>query len=185
MVRLFSCREEGLSFLSLQAAHVNLYKSRKGLRHTCHECMKIEHYQNKDETEVLNIWLKASEQAHAFAGVGFWCGLVEDMKQVYLPRARTWVCRDGGSVVGFVCLVGEGELAALFVAPERQCEGIGTALLDWVKERSKGMLTVGVYEENVRARAFYKRGGFEEIGSREDELTGSREYRMEWKRECP
>ena len=53
--------------------------------------MKIEHYQNKDETEVLNIWLKASEQAHAFAGVGFWCGLVEDMRQVYLPRARTWV----------------------------------------------------------------------------------------------
>lgn len=83
-----------------------------------------------------------------------------------------------------VCLlVGEGELAALFVAPERQCEGIGTALLDWVKKHSKGMLTVGVYEENARARAFYRRGGFEEIGSREDELTGSREYRMEWKRE--
>ena len=108
--------------------------------------MKIEHYQNRDETEVLNIWLKASEQAHSFAGVGFWCGLVEDMRQVYLPRARTWVCRDGGRVVGFACLVGEGELAALFVAPERQCEGIGTALLDWVKKHSKGMLTVGVYE---------------------------------------
>lgn len=145
--------------------------------------MKIEHYQSKDGTEVLNIWMKASEQAHAFAGVGFWCGLVEEMKQVYLPRARTWVCRDGGGVAGFACLVGEGELAALFVAPERQCEGIGTALLDWVKEHSKGMLTVGVYEENPRARAFYERGGFVEIGSRDDELTGSREYRMEWKRE--
>lgn len=84
--------------------------------------MKIEHYQNRDETEVLNIWLKASEQAHSFAGVGFWCGLVEDMRQVYLPKARTWVCRDGGRVVGFACLVGEGELAALFVAPERQCD---------------------------------------------------------------
>ena len=45
------------------------------------------------------------------------------------------------------------------------------------------MLTVGAYEENAHARAFYRRGGFEEIGSREDELTGSREYRMEWKRE--
>lgn len=145
------------------------------------EYMKIEHYQNGDETEVLGIWLKASEQAHAFAGVGFWCGLVEEMKQVYLPRARTWVCRDGGNVIGFACLVGEGELAALFVAPERQCEGVGTALLHWVKERSKGMLTVGVYEENPRAREFYRRGGFREIGCREDELTGSREYRMEWK----
>lgn len=45
------------------------------------------------------------------------------------------------------------------------------------------MLTVGVYEENPRARAFYERSGFVEIGSRDDELTGSREYRMEWKRE--
>ena len=44
--------------------------------------MNIEHYQSKDEEAVLNIWLKASEQAHAFAGVGFWCGLVEDMRQV-------------------------------------------------------------------------------------------------------
>lgn len=43
------------------------------------------------------------------------------------------------------------------------------------------MLTVGACEENARARAFYRRGGFEEIGSREDELTGSREYWTEWK----
>ena len=48
---------------------------------------------------------------------------------------------------------------------------------------SKGMLTVGAYEENAHARAFYRRGGFEEIGSREDELTGSREYWTEWKGE--
>ena len=82
------------------------------------------------------------------------------------------MCRDGGRVVGFACLVGEGEEAALFVAPERQGEGT-----------SKGMLTVGAYEENAHARAFYRRGGFEEIGSREDELTGSREYWTEWKGE--
>ena len=147
--------------------------------------MNIEHYQSKDEEAVLNIWQKASEQAHAFAGVGFWCGLVEDMRQVYLPKARTWICRDGDRVMGFACLVGEGELAALFVDPERQCEGIGTALLNWVKDHSKGVLTVGVYEENPRAWQFYKRSGFEEIGSREDELTGSREYRLEWKRPRP
>ena len=135
--------------------------------------MNIEHYQSKDEEAVLNIWLKASEQAHAFAGVGFWCGLVEDMRQVYLPKARTWICRDGDRVMGFACLVGEGELAALFVDPERQCEGIGTALLNWVKDHSKGVLTVGVYEENPRAWQFYKRSGFEEIGSRRMNLPAA------------
>ena len=47
------------------------------------------------------------------------------------------MCRDGGRVVGFACLAGEGEQAALFVAPERQWEGIGAALPDWVKEQAR------------------------------------------------
>lgn len=70
-----------------------------------------------------------------------------------------------------------------FVAAGAQCEGIGTALPGLGEGTSKGMLTVGAYEENAHARAFYRRGGFEEIGSREDELTGSREYWTEWKGE--
>lgn len=144
--------------------------------------MRIVSYQDEDEKAVLDIWTMASEQAHAFAGVGFWCGLVEKMRQVYLPRARTWVCKNDDQVIGFACLVGEGELAALFVAPEYQGNGVGSALLNWVKEKSKGYLTVNVYEENNKARQFYNHSGFFEIGSRDDELTGSREYCLEWRK---
>ena len=52
------------------------------------------------------------------------------------------MCRDGGRVVGFACLAGEGEQAALFVAPERQCEGIGAALPDLTGVRRRPFLTV-------------------------------------------
>lgn len=63
--------------------------------------MNIEHYQSKDEEAVLNIWLKASEQAHAFAGGGFLVRSGGRYEAGVFAEARTWICRDGDRVMGF------------------------------------------------------------------------------------
>ncbi|HTO73406.1 MAG TPA: GNAT family N-acetyltransferase [Gemmatimonadales bacterium] len=61
------------------------------------------------------------------------------------------------------------ELSRLYVAPERQGEGLGTVLMDGCVEeaRSRGGtgLWLGVWQKNLRAIAFYRRSGFEIVGA--------------------
>jgi putative acetyltransferase len=81
-------------------------------------------------------------------------------------------------VVGFASLVGD-DLAALFVEPGSQCEGIGAALLEHVKA-IRARLSLSVYVENDRAAAFYGRHGFERIAEKIEPETGRPETVMVW-----
>ena len=57
---------------------------------------------------------------------------LDEMRARYLPDSRTFVYQDESaeSVCGFVSLV-ENYVAALFVHPDRQGQGIGRRLLQW------------------------------------------------------
>lgn len=92
------------------------------------------------------------------------------------PTETHLVARDGG-VVGFaIGLTGErrhafvpgadAELRALYVAPERWGEGVGTALLDAVRARLDAgrRLHLEVFAANERARRFYEGRGFAPSG---------------------
>ena len=59
-------------------------------------------------------------------------------------------------------------LHSLYVT--RRGEGIGKALLDHVCARAGGPVTLKVQRPNLRARAFYRREGFEVAGEGADEL---------------
>lgn len=75
--------------------------------------------------------------------------------------------------VGFATVTGAGELAALFVAPERWGTGVGSALLEAALDRlrTRGAATVTVWhlEGNDRALRFYARHGFSPDGARRAE----------------
>jgi GNAT superfamily N-acetyltransferase len=83
----------------------------------------------------------------------------------FLDRWPTWVAEMDGRIVGFVCLDGVG-VAQLYVAPDAQNRGIGTALLEQAKSESPDRLELWVFQANDGARRFYERHGF-----RLDELT--------------
>jgi GNAT superfamily N-acetyltransferase len=59
-------------------------------------------------------------------------------------------------------------LSQFYVLKEHHGEGIAPALIDWVfaegRRRGKDQLYLTVFTENPRARRFYQRYGFEEIG---------------------
>lgn len=130
--------------------------------------------------EVVNIWLEGSKAAHHFIDFTYWLKHADAMRTTYIPQSDTWVFRDHtNEIAGFVSLV-EDYLASLFVHPQKQGRGIGSKLMDKVKEL-KSELSLAVYAKNQKAVSFYKKSGFDIKETRTDPNTGEEEILMVWK----
>ena len=136
----------------------------------------IRKFETKDMNQVLDIWLKASIEAHSFISKSFWESKVDDMRQVYIPASETYIYEEDGVLKGFFSLYND-VLAAIFVLPEFQGNGIGKQLIGKVKElREKISLTV--YKENTSSIEFYKKCGFVIEKEQKDKHTGHIELVM-------
>lgn len=133
---------------------------------------------HKDMDAVLDIWLAASIKAHNFVDPAFWQSQVENMRHTYLPASEVAVYERNSLVVGFYALHGN-TLAAIFVQPELQGQGIGKALLAHAKSQ-RTELVLNVYKENEASCRFYLAQGFQVISEQKDEHTGHPEYTMRY-----
>ncbi|MEV3934005.1 MULTISPECIES: GNAT family N-acetyltransferase [unclassified Streptomyces] len=100
---------------------------------------------------------------------------------VLLPGTETWVAEgEAGELLGFAALDGD-ELDQLYLRPDALRRGIGTRLLEQVKEASRGELSLYTFQRNTGARAFYERHGFVAVayddGSRNEEREPDVLYR--------
>ncbi|MBJ2285285.1 N-acetyltransferase [Pseudomonas sp. MF6755] len=138
----------------------------------------IRDLQNADLDAVLDIWLRASIQAHHFIAPTFWHEQLDAMREVYLPSAMTRVFEADAIPVGF-CSVHADTIAALFVSPEHQGRGIGTQLLADAKA-GKTALQLSVYCANTPSIRFYEQQGFVVLNEQRDEHTGHMEKVMRW-----
>jgi ribosomal protein S18 acetylase RimI-like enzyme len=94
----------------------------------------------------------------------------ERLRESVLSRESVFlvVIRDQDVVAfsQFVLSHATAELTRLYVLPERQREGLGTALLEAgaarVRQRGCTRLEVSVERDNATGRAFYRRHGFRE-----------------------
>jgi GNAT superfamily N-acetyltransferase len=95
---------------------------------------------------------------------------------------EAWVYELDGRVVGFA-LVREGDLDALYVAPEAQRGGVGTALFRRAQEARPDGFGWWVFRDNARARRFYESLGgrclYETDGAGNEERTPDARY--EWR----
>lgn len=83
------------------------------------------------------------------------------------PALRNSLVYDDGAVKG-VIRVSDGEIEKLFVEPQFQGQGIGTALLEYaVRERGARELWALAY--NIRGISFYRRNGFVPTGEERTE----------------
>lgn len=130
----------------------------------------------QDTDAVLDIWLSASIQAHDFIEAAFWSSQVDAMRTLYLPASEVYVFERDSVVVGFYALHGDN-LAALFVAPAFQGQGIGSQLIAHGK-RQRAVLSLSVYQRNQASYRFYLAQGFVVVSEQTDEHTGHREYCM-------
>ncbi|MFC4058734.1 GNAT family N-acetyltransferase [Planomonospora corallina] len=78
---------------------------------------------------------------------------------VVVPHHDVWVAEADGRVAGFAALNGHW-LEHLYVAPEAQGRGLGTALLAQVRKARPDLLELYVFQQNTGARRFYERHGF-------------------------
>ena len=102
---------------------------------------------------------------------------------VRLATGETWVAREAGRILGFLCLDGE-DLDQLYLLPGEFRRGIGSLLLAKAKERSPERLHLFTFQRNMAARAFYERHGFRLVdlndGERNEENEPDALY--EWRR---
>jgi putative acetyltransferase len=86
-----------------------------------------------------------------------------DEDQEFFGRAveeqEVWAWEVGGRVLGFAAL-GDDMLNHLYVEPEAQGGGIGTALIAHAKEQRPGGLHLWSFQRNEGARRFYERQEF-------------------------
>jgi len=100
-------------------------------------------------------------------------GRDERWSEILARDPRTIVAEAGGQIGGFVSWgdardsdVGDGvgELFAIYVAPEAQGAGVGTALhaavIDELRADGHREATLWVFERNAHARDFYERSGW-------------------------
>ena len=78
---------------------------------------------------------------------------------IRLATGETWVAREAGRILGFLCLDGE-DLDQLYLLPGEFRRGIGSLLLAKAKERSPERLHLFTFQRNTAARNFYEHHGF-------------------------
>ncbi|MEZ5944923.1 MAG: GNAT family N-acetyltransferase [Planctomycetaceae bacterium] len=130
----------------------------------------IRPYEDRDLDDLLAAWAAASEIAHPFLSPEFLALERQNIPNLYLPNAETWVFEDEGRVVGFVALLGN-EVGAIFVHASHQRMGVGRRLMDKAKEL-RGELVVEVFKANTVGRAFYSKYGFTFDSEKVHEQTG-------------
>jgi len=123
----------------------------------------IREYRSEDTDAVVAVWQAATALAHPFLKEDFVAQEAENLRNIYVQIAETWVMEEDGAVVGFIALIGD-EIAGLFLEPAFHGKGLGRAMVDHTVGL-KGPLRVEVFERNAIGRRFYERYGFVEAGS--------------------
>ncbi len=84
--------------------------------------------------------------------------------EVVVPERETWLAVDAaGAAVGVLVLAGD-DLDWLWVLPEAQGRGVGSALLAHARQQRPGGLALWVFASNTPARAFYEHHGWRAVG---------------------
>jgi len=130
----------------------------------------IRKFQPEDTDAVVSVWWAASRLAHPFLPNAFMAQEADNVRNIYLPNAETWVVEQGGTPVGFIALIGD-EIGGLFLDPSCHGAGLGRALVDHAVGL-KGRLRVEVFENNHIGRRFYERYGFVENAAYRHDASG-------------
>lgn len=129
----------------------------------------------------MELWKDSTIEAQNFIPDSYWLENYDNVKNNYLPNSDTYVYEEDGEIKGFVSLIENIFIGGLFIRVDSQREGIGSVILDFLKERND-KLQLTVYDKNERAMKFYLKSGFKILNTEIDKKTREKEHLMEWRR---
>lgn len=116
-----------------------------------------------DVQRTVEVWERSRWDAQAYVeermghtheqNVGFF-------RDVLMRDEQVWVAERAARIVGLLSLA-DGLVSQLFVDPDAQGAGVGSALLEKAKQLSPERIELFTFQRNARGRAFYERRGFE------------------------
>lgn len=132
----------------------------------------IRPYNSNDLEQVMSLWLDSTISAHPFIDAGYWHQVKPLVAEQYLPHSVTWVYEHKQEILGFISILDNNLIGALFVKTSSQQTGIGKALIEYAK-LNYPLLLLEVYPQNERAYQFYQRMGFKTLSESFNEETGA------------
>ncbi|MDW8801727.1 N-acetyltransferase [Clostridium sp. A1-XYC3] len=133
----------------------------------------------KDINKVMEVWKDATIEAHDFIDREYWLRKYNEVKDVYIPASKTFVYEENSHIKGFISILNNEFIGALFVDISSQGKGIGGQLIDFAKKRYS-KLGLAVYKNNKKAAEFYKHKGFVLCEEKVDEDTNEKELIMKF-----
>ena len=131
-----------------------------------------------DIDKVMDIWMKSTIKAHDFISKEYWQNNYNTVKEVYIPMSETFVYKDAQGIKGFISVINNEFIGALFVDIDFQGNGIGKQLIDYAVSKY-GKLQLAVYKENKKSVEFYINRGFKIIEEQINDDSKHVEYIME------
>lgn len=119
----------------------------------------IRTYESYQLDALMNLWLESTLSGHPFIMESYWQESHAVVRDVYIPQSQTWVYMQEEKLAGFISILEQQFIGALFVAPHDTGKGIGIQLLKYVQS-CYSTLSLEVYQKNQRAVNLYHRMGF-------------------------
>jgi putative acetyltransferase len=110
----------------------------------------IRPFQPGDIDPLLSLWLQSTISAHPFISPDYWRESLPLVRDEYLPQSRSWVAVQEGLLTGFISVMMDQFIGAVFVAPGYFRQGIGGLLMARAKQRYP-VLSLEVYRLNRSA----------------------------------
>lgn len=140
----------------------------------------IRKLETKDIDKIMDIWLSSSIDGHKFIDEKYWRDNYDTVKNVYIPMSEVFVYEDNNDIKGFIGILNNEFIGALFVDKNSQGLGIGSKLINYALNKYN-KLNLAVYKDNENAVKFYNNKGFKIINKQQNEDSGFIEYIMEYK----
>ncbi len=124
--------------------------------------MKLRPYEAGDQDELVRLWHRSKRHAYPYLATEQAYTLETDtafFRDHIEGRCELHVATGEGEILGFLALEGD-YLDRLYVRPDCQRGGVGSALLELARSLRPDGLELHTHQQNVSACAFYEKHGF-------------------------